>query len=81
MPMIDSLMVEYHQEIKMYKVNVDASKKLVKELKLVGVPYLVLLNREEIVLSKNGSLTRDELTSAFDRTLLNHPKSLGVVDK
>jgi thioredoxin-like negative regulator of GroEL len=81
MPMIDSLMVEYHQEIQMYKVNVDASKKLVKELKLVGVPYLVLLDREEIVLSKNGSLTRDELTSAFDQTLLNHRKSLGVVEK
>ncbi|MCK4855995.1 MAG: thioredoxin fold domain-containing protein, partial [Bacteroidales bacterium] len=66
MPMIDSLMVEYHPEIQMHKVNVDASKKLVKELKLVGVPFLVLLNRGEIAFSKNGSITRNELTSLFD---------------
>ena len=81
MPMIDSLMVEYHQDIQMHKVNVDASKKLVKELKLVGVPYLELLNRGEIVFSVNGSLTRDELTSAFDQTLLSDRRSLGAINK
>jgi len=70
MPMIDSLMVEYHPEIKMHKVNVDASKKLVKELKLVGVPYLVLQDKEVVLFSKNGSATRNELTSAFDQTLM-----------
>ena len=42
MPMIDSLKVEYHEQIAIYKVNVDASKKLVKELQLIGVPYLTL---------------------------------------
>ena len=81
MPMIDSLMVEYHQDIQMHKVNVDASKKLIKELKLVGVPYLELLNRGGIVFSINGSLTRDELTSAFDQTLLSYRRSLGAIDK
>jgi thioredoxin 1 len=81
MPMIDSVMVEYHPEILMHKVNVDASKKLVKELKLLGVPYLVLFNRGEMVFSKNGSLTRNELTSVLDQTLLNHRKSLGLRDK
>ena len=75
MPMIDSLMVEYHQDIQMHKINVDASKKLVKELKLVGVPYLVLLNGGEIVLSKNGSITRNELTSLFDQAIINHKKT------
>ena len=75
MPMIDSLMVEYHQDIQMHKVNVDASKKL------VGVPYLELLNRGGIVFSINGSLTRDELTSAFDQTLLSYRRSLGAIDK
>ena len=44
MPMIDSLKVDYHPQIKMYKVNVDASKKLVKELQLASVPYLALFH-------------------------------------
>ena len=81
MPMIDSLMVEYHQEIQMHKINVDASKKLVKELKLVGVPYLVLLNRGEITFSKNGSITRNELTSLFDQAIMHHKRSLVLTDK
>ena len=81
MPMIDSLMVEYHQDIQIYKINVDASKKLVKELQLVGVPYLVLQDNGVVLFSKNGSATRNELTSAFDQTLLNHQKTLGVINK
>jgi len=81
MPMIDSLMVEYHPQIKMHKINVDASKKLVKELKLVGVPYLVLQDKGVVLFSKNGSATRNELTSAFDQTLLNPRKTLGVINK
>ena len=81
MPMIDSLMVEYHQEIQTHKVNVDASKKLVKELKLVGVPYLVLLNGGEIAFSKNGSITRNELTSLFDQAIIDHKRSLVLTDK
>jgi thioredoxin 1 len=81
MPMIDSLMVEYHPQIEMHKINVDASKKLVKKLKLVGVPYLVLQDKGEVLFSKNGSATRNELTSAFDQTLLNLTGSLVVEDK
>ena len=81
MPMIDSLMVEYHPRIQMHKINVDASKKLVKELKLLGVPYLVLHNKGEVRFSKNGSASRNELTSVFDQTLLNFTGSLVVEDK
>ncbi len=71
MPMIDSLMVEYHPLIQMHKINVDASKRLVKELKLVGVPYLVLPDDGKVLFSKNGSASRSELTSKFDQILMN----------
>ncbi len=81
MPMIDSLMVEYHPQIEMHKINVDASKKLVKELKLIGVPYLVLQDKGVVLFSRNGSATRNELTSAFDQTLMNITGSLLVEDK
>jgi len=81
MPMIDSLMIEYHPRIQMHKINVDASKRLVKELKLVGVPYLILLDDGNVLFSKNGYASRNELTTVFDRTLLNLTGSLVAEDK
>jgi thioredoxin 1 len=66
MPMIDSLMVEYHPDIRIIKVNVDASKRLVKELQLVGVPHLVLYKKGQILFSKDGAANRAELTGIFD---------------
>ena len=78
MPMIDSLIVDYHQEINMYKVNVDASKKLVKEMQLVGVPYLVLLHKGKILFSRNGSIDRRELTSILEQNIVNQKESLAV---
>jgi rhodanese-related sulfurtransferase len=80
MPMIDSLMVEYYPRIRMFKINVDASKKLVKELKLIGVPYLVLHENGKLQFSKNGTASRNELVTVFDQTLLNFSQSLLVED-
>ncbi len=74
MPMIDSLKVDYHDKVRMYKVNVDASKKLVKELQLGSVPYLVLFENSEIVFSRNGSVTRQELRDVFDISIQNYTK-------
>ncbi|MFC2115968.1 thioredoxin domain-containing protein [Bacteroidota bacterium] len=71
MPMIDSLKTEYHQQISMYKVNADASKKLIKELKLSGVPYLALFQNGKLLWSNNGSVSRSKLTSILDESLLN----------
>lgn len=65
MPMIDSLKLEYHGKVKIEKVNVDASKILVKELKIIGVPYLALYNKGEVLFSKNGTVSREELTGIF----------------
>lgn len=65
MPMIDSLKMEFHGKVKVVKVNVDASKNLVRELKLTGVPYLSLYNKGEVLFSKNGTVTREELTGIF----------------
>jgi len=69
MPTIDSLKAEYYGKVKIVKVNVDASKKLVKELKLVSVPYLALYNKGVVIYSKNGSVTREELTEVFQANI------------
>ena len=72
MPMIDSLKTEFHPRILMYKVNVDASKKLVKELKLSGVPYLALFQKGNLIWSNHGSVSRGKLISIFTESILNH---------
>jgi thioredoxin 1 len=67
MPMIDSLIVDYYEEIRIYKINVDASKKLVRELELVGVPYLAILRKGKVLFSNNGAISRQELTKQLDK--------------
>lgn len=69
MPAIDELKTKYHGNIKMVKVNVDASKKLVKEMKIMSVPYLVLYNNGKPLYSKYGLTTPDELEKAFNSIL------------
>ncbi|MCX6221389.1 MAG: thioredoxin domain-containing protein [Bacteroidia bacterium] len=69
MPMMDSLKVDYHGSINIVKVNVDASKSLVKALRLVGVPYLVIYKNGKLLYSNNGAVTRNEITSVFQSNL------------
>jgi thioredoxin len=66
MPMIDSLKVEYFQDVEIVKINVDASKKLVKELKLNSVPYLVLYHNGRNLYRNGGMAPRDELEQQFN---------------
>lgn len=65
MSMMDSLKVEYHGKINIVKVNADASKSLIKELKLNGVPYLAMYKNGKLIYSKNGAVTREELKNEF----------------
>jgi thioredoxin 1 len=69
MPMIDELKTKYHGKINVVKVNVDASKKLVKEMKIQGVPFLALYNNGKPVYTKNGLTSRDELEKALNSIL------------
>ena len=65
MPMIDSLKTEYKDKISIVKINVDASKKLMKELGIVSVPYLVLYHKGIILYSKYGLTEKRELEKVF----------------
>ena len=67
MPLIDELKTKYHGKVNVVKVNVDASKKLVKEMKIQSVPYLALYKNGSLVFSKNGLATRDELVEVFEK--------------
>jgi len=69
MPMMDSLKVEYQNQVNIIKVNADASKSLVKDMKLIGVPYLALYYKGELLFSKNGAITREELTGILQANI------------
>ena len=71
MPMIDSLKLEYHNRIKIVKINSDASKKLIKKLQIVSVPYLVFYHKGEVIFSKNGMISKQDLIAIFDSNLKN----------
>jgi len=79
MPMIDSLKVEYHERVKIYKVNVDASKKLVKDLRLIGVPYLELQHKGKALFSRNGAISRNELSGLLEKHLSEQSGSMVVI--
>ena len=62
MPMIDSLTTEYKEQIRIVKINADASKRLIKELKIGSVPYLVLYVNNKIELTHKGIISREDLS-------------------
>ncbi len=66
MPMIDSLKVEYHERIQVVKINADASKRLMRELQLVTVPYMVLYRNGEILFEHKGLIEKQELIAILE---------------
>jgi thioredoxin 1 len=69
MPMIDALKEEYKGKVSIIKVNVDASKNLTRELKLNSVPSFALYRKGELLFSKSGTVTREELTEVFQANM------------
>lgn len=69
MPMIDSLRVEYHDRLPIIKVNADASKQLMREMKLVTVPYLALYRNGKLFFEHRGEILREELVEVLESVL------------
>jgi len=69
MPMMDSLKVEYHDRIDLIKINADASKKLMKDLEIISVPYLVMYWKGEILFSRTGLTSKRELVKLFENQI------------
>ncbi len=66
MPMIDSLTKEYKGRVKIVKINADASKRLMRELQMVTVPYLVLYQNGEILFEHKELIGREELVNQLE---------------
>jgi thioredoxin 1 len=66
MPMIDSLKTELIDRVYIVKINADASKNLMREMKMVSVPYLVLYHKGELLFEHKGIIERNELISKLE---------------
>ena len=69
MPLIDSLKIQYHNKVKIIKVNTDLSKEIIKKMKIQGIPLFVLYRNSQVVYSKYGIIKRNELVNLFDKHL------------
>jgi thioredoxin 1 len=69
MPMIDSLIAEYSGKVHIIKINADASKDLMREMHITGVPYFVLFHRGKVAFHKGGMITREEVEQLFAQYL------------
>lgn len=65
MPLVDSLQTELKESVLIAKVNVDASKSLVKQLKIRNVPYIAVYKKGKLVFSHYGAMSRDEFEKQF----------------
>ena len=61
MPTVDSLKISHKNNMQILKINVDASKKLVRELKIIGVPYFAFYKSGKLIKAHQGSLNENEL--------------------
>jgi len=69
MPVIDSLEKTYAQKIYVVKINADASKKLVKDLQLIGVPYLAIYQNGKKLVENRGLMSEDALISMIEKNV------------
>jgi len=70
MPFIDSL-VKAEKTYEVIKINVDASKDLVKTKNLTDVPYLVMYNKGAKVFEHNGYLSNTALLQAIESNFVD----------
>jgi rhodanese-related sulfurtransferase len=61
MPMVDSLGIEFQNSLQLVKINADASKELMRQIRLGTVPYFALIYRGEVLFSHEGMITRQQL--------------------
>ncbi len=69
MPLVDSLKTQYHPRMKVFKINSDVSKKLIKQQKIIGVPLFRLYRNNKLLFERNGMLSRNELETIIGEHL------------
>lgn len=70
MPAVDELEKEYHEKIKVGKVNAMENRMLCAKLRVLGLPtFLVFKDKSEIQRLTGEQITKDDLIKAIHNTL------------
>ncbi len=66
MPMIDDLTSRYEGRVQIVKINADASRQLMRDLRLTAIPFLALFQNGEVLFQHRGVIEEEKLTSVLD---------------
>ncbi|MEZ2280258.1 MAG: thioredoxin family protein [Microcoleus sp.] len=68
-PSIDWIAENYSDRLKVVKMEIDPNPATVKQYKIEGVPAIRLFKNSELVMSHEGAITKQKLTSLLDDNL------------
>lgn len=67
-PIIDELVIEYENKVKIYKVNIDKNMSLSSKFKIVSIPCLILFVNGTPMKKIIGFKSKDEIKKNIDDT-------------
>ncbi|WP_341738678.1 thioredoxin domain-containing protein [Microcoleus sp. CAWBG640] len=68
-PSIDWIAENYSDRLKVVKMEIDPNPATVKQYKIEGVPAIRLFKKSELVMSHEGAITKQKLTSLLEANL------------
>jgi thioredoxin 1 len=68
-PSIDWIATNYHDRVKVVKMEIDPNPETVKAYKVEGVPAIRLFKGDEMIHSLEGAITKDKLAVILDNNL------------
>lgn len=69
-PIIDELSREYHDRIKIGKINVDENPKITSYYGIMSIPTLILLRDGKVMEQVTGAVSKSELKKKIEENLL-----------
>ncbi|VFP88826.1 Thioredoxin 1 [Buchnera aphidicola (Cinara piceae)] len=70
-PILEEIANEYSEKVLIGKINIDTNKKIPIEYSIRGIPTLLLFNKNKIIGTKIGVLSKTELKNFLDKKLLD----------
>lgn len=68
-PILEELAKEYHQKIKVAKIDVDAQTKIASQYGIMSIPTLLFFKRGKVVEQTTGVLSKAELKKKIEANL------------
>ncbi|VFP81288.1 Thioredoxin 1 [Buchnera aphidicola (Cinara kochiana kochiana)] len=69
-PILEDIAHEYYKKIVVGKINIDMNKKIPIKYSIRGIPTLLLFNKNKIIGTKIGVISKIELKNFLDNKIL-----------